>query len=125
MALIIPTLKLGNKTTENAYAKVSRVSVDNNTKKATFNVIIYKSKEDRTVLLQVPMQLINTIVDIDIIHQCYDAIKSKVIDIQSQIDTMQAEQDADLTHSNYKQKFALSKLKANSILYFKDTTDDI
>ncbi len=30
MALIIPSLKLGNKTTENAYAKVSRVSVDDN-----------------------------------------------------------------------------------------------
>ena len=125
MALIIPTLKLGKVTTENAYAKVARVSVDNNTKKATFNVVIYKSKEDKTTILQVPSQSINVVADVDIIHQCYDGIKAKVIEIEAQIAEMQIEQDAAGNKAIPQLKWKLATTKSSPLLHFKDTIDEI
>lgn len=125
MALIIPTLKLGNKTTENAYAKVGRVQVDNDTKKATFNVIVYKSKEDKTILLKVPAQVIDIVVDIDIIHQCYDGLKAKVIEVDNRITEMQAEQDALGINAGAQLKWKLATTKADVLLNLRNTVDDI
>lgn len=125
MALIIPTFKQGNKTTENAYAKVSRVNVDNNTKKASFSVTIYKSKEDKTILLQIPVQSINFVVDIDIIHQCYDGLKAKVIEVDNQIAEMQVEQDALGKNATPQLKWKLATLKADALLNLRNTVDDI
>lgn len=125
MALIIPTLKLGNKTTENAYAKVGRVTVDNNTKKASFNVVVYKSKEDKTVLLQVPTQSISVVADVDIIHQCYDGIKAKVVEVEAQIAEMQEEQDLAGKAATPQLKWKLATTKASPLLHFKGTVDDI
>ena len=125
MALIIPNLKLGNKTTENAYAKVGRVNVDNNTKKATFNIFIYKSKTDETILTTIAGLSFAIIEGLDIINQCIAAAILKVTDVKNTIASMQAEVDADLTHSNRKLIWDLSVLKANKILLLDGAVEDI
>ena len=123
MALIIPTFKKGLITTTNAYAKVVRVQVDNNTKKANFNVVIYKSKEDRTLLSTIPTQVIDTVIDVDIIKQCYDSIDSKITEVETQISELQTEVDAGNKQGN--KIFRIATLKASPILVLKNTTDDL
>ena len=123
MAKIISTFKQGTKTTTNAYAKVSRVTLDNNTKKANFTILIYKSKEDRTLLSAIPAQTIDTVIDVDIIKQCYDSIDSKITDVETQISTLQSELNANPTQ---RQKvFTIAALKATPILALKNATDDL
>ena len=123
MALIIPTFKQGNKTTTNAYAKVVRVQVDNNTKKASFNTLIYKSNEDRTLLASIPQQVINFTDGVDILQQCYNSIPTKISELENQIDALQVEVDADNTLR--RKVFQIATLKASPILVLKNAIDDI
>ena len=123
MALIIPTFKQGNKTTTNAYAKVVRVQVDNNTKKASFNTLIYKSNEDRTLLASIPQQVINFTDGVDILQQCYNSIPTKISELENQIDALQVEVDADNTLR--RKVFQIATLKASVILVLKNAIDDI
>ncbi len=125
MALIIPTFKQGNKTTENAYAKVSRVQVDNDTNRASFGTSIYKSKEDRTRLASIRQIQFDILDDVDIVEQCYNALHSKVSEVESSIAELQAKVDADVQHKDRKAIWDLSVLKADTVLALKGSIDDI
>lgn len=50
MGLIIAKFKKNGITFENAYAKIDKISVDNNAKIASFSIAIYSSKEDKNLI---------------------------------------------------------------------------
>lgn len=125
MAKIIQSLKQGRKTTENAYAKIGRLSYDNKTKKANFDIVVTKTKEDIEVLLRIGGLITDIVGGTDMVQQCYDSIDNKISVVELQIYTLQEEVDADKTHSNRKKIWDLAVLKATPILNLKNSTDDI
>lgn len=123
MALIIPILKQGLKTVENAYVKVGRIRYDNTTKTASFNIEIFKSKEDRTLLNYRINRTIPIVSGIDMVKQCYDSIQPAIDAVKNEINDLQTYVDANKT--DRKKMFELSTMKANTILILDGAADDI
>lgn len=122
MALIIPSLKQGRKTTVNAYAKIGRISYDNKTKKANFDIVVTKTKEDTEVLLRIGGLTTDIVGGTDMVQQCYNSIDAKIAAVELEIVTLQAEVDIDST--DRRKVFKIATMKALPILTLKNAIGD-
>jgi hypothetical protein len=101
-----------------AYAKVSSINYNNDTKIASFGISIYPSKVDRNMIYESPRLWVKVDPGFDIVEQCYNRIGSIISQTLSQIELMQSEIDSIVGNDNLKLSKVnmLSKVKEEDLL---------
>lgn len=84
MGLIIENYKKNGNDFVNAYGKVSKITYDNDTKIASFEIAIYPEKGSKNLIDTIKRQW-GKISDKDVIVTCYEAIENSINSIKDQI----------------------------------------
>ena len=102
MGLKISEFKKGGSTFTDAYAKVSGVRYDNDSKIATFGLKIFVSKTDKNLITEIQNQWVQIEAGTDMVAQCYGKLSTHIAQINAQIAAKQIAIDAIVGNDNLK-----------------------
>ena len=120
MGLKISQFKKNGGVFVGAYAKVSGINYNNDTKIASFGLSIYSSKEDRNLICEIKSMWVKVIPNEDLVAQCYSKIQTNIEQTKNQILRKQIEIDSVVDNDNLKLRLEsmLSNIKQDDILQF-------
>lgn len=118
MGLKITTFKKGGQTFIDAYAKVSGVRYDNDSKIASFGIKIFVSKEDKNLITEIQNQWVRVVGGTDMVAQCYSKVATIISQTNTQIATLQTQIDAVVNNDNLKLRLEnqLNQMKGSEVL---------
>ena len=118
MGLKINSFKKNGGVFVDAYAKVSGVNYNNETKIASFGISIYTSKTDKNLICEIKNQWAKINAGTDMVAQCYDKINSNINQLKNQIAANQIEIDSIVDNDNLKlrKEHMNVQLKADDLL---------
>ena len=125
MGLKISSFKKGGQTFTDAYAKVSSVRYDNDSKIASFGIKVFVSKEDKNLITEIQNQWVKAEAGTDMIAQCYSRINTIIAQTNANITAQQAVIDAIVANDNLKlsKESMLNQLKAMEVLQLADSVE--
>lgn len=125
MGLKILNFKKGGQTFTDAYAKVSGVRYDNDSKIASFGIKVYTSKEDKNLITEIPHLWAKIEAGTDMVAQCYLKINANISQTKNHITAKQAAIDATLDDDNAKLRleFQLNQMLKNELLQFDEAVE--
>lgn len=120
MGLKISTFKKGGQTFTDAYAKVSNVRYDNDSKIASFDIKVFVSKTDKNLISEIANQWAHITTGTDIIAQCYTKINTHISQLKTQILALVTANALILDNDNLKfqNENTISQLNESDLLQF-------
>jgi hypothetical protein len=118
MGLKISTYKKGGQTFTDAYAKVSNVRYDNDSKIASFGIKIYVSKEDKNLVTEIGNQWTKIVAGTDMVTQCYTKINTIISQQRTQIAKLENENALIIDNDNlkFRNENMIGQMKGNELL---------
>jgi hypothetical protein len=125
MGLKISTFKKGGQTFTDAYAKVSNVRYDNDSKIASFGIKVFVSKDDRNLITEMLNQWVMVVAGTDMVAQCYIKVNTIISQINAQIANLETQITSTVDNDNLKLSmgYQLNQLKSNEILQLDGATE--
>lgn len=125
MGLKISTFKKGGQTFTDAYAKVSNVRYDNDSKIASFGIKVFVSKEDKNLITEFQNQWVRVVTGTDMVAQCYSRINTIITQTNANITAQQTVIDAIVNNDNLKlqKENQLNQMKETEILQLDGATE--
>ena len=125
MGLKILTFKKGGSTFTDAYAKVSGVKYDNESKIASFGIKVFVSKTDKNLISEIQNQWVKIEAGTDMVAQCYVKVNTIISQTNAQISAQQTAIDAITDNDNLKlsKESMLNRLKESEILQLEEAIE--
>ena len=125
MGLTISIFKKGGQTFTDAYAKVSSVRYDNDSKVASFGIKIFVSKEDKNLITEIPNNWTKVVAGTDIVTQCYTKINTIIDQQKAQIDKLIADNLLIVDNDNLKlrNESTIIHMQNNELLQLEDSVE--
>lgn len=126
MGLKISKFEKNGNTFTDAYAKVSGINFNNDTKIASFGISVYPSKVDKNLICEIKNQWVRVSSGVDMVAQCYTKINTNIDQLKNQIVTNQNEIDAIVDNDNLKlrKEQMNEQLKADDILQLEGAINE-
>jgi oligoendopeptidase F len=118
MGLKISEFKKGGVTFTDAYAKVSNVNYNNDTKIASFGLSVFSNKEDKNKVSDFPNYWVKVSTGEDMVAQCYGKIDTMITQSKARIVTLEADIAAieGNDSAKYQKEAQLAQLQSADIL---------
>lgn len=125
MGLKIQQFKKGGSTFTDAYAKVSGVRYDNDSKIASFGINVFPTKGDTNLITEIGHQWVKVVPGTDMVAQCYGKIASIITQTNAQIAAQQTAIDAIVDNDNLKlmKEHQLNQLKNMEVLQLEGAVE--
>ena len=125
MGLKISEFKKGGVTFTDAYAKVSSINYNNDTKIVSFGLSIYSNKEDKNKVSDITNYWVKAEAGQDMVAQCYDKINTIISQSNARIASLEAEiaTIVDNDNAKYQKEVQLAQMKSAEILQLDDAVE--
>jgi hypothetical protein len=125
MGLKISTFKKGGQTFTDAYAKVSSVRYDNDSKVASYGIKIFVSKADKNLITEIQNQWCKIVAGTDMVTQCYTKINTIIDQQKAQIAKLIADNLLIVDNDNLKlrNESTIIHLQDNELLQLTDSVE--